>query len=224
VAKIKYDVSNVEGGGDFPQPKPGLYTAKIDEVEAGESKAGNKQLRVIIKITKKGEFKGANLFHYVPLDPESPGYFRMKEFTKALGLKEKGTLDTDKMVGKEVLVRVKPDSYEGEYRARVGAVLAPKKDADDDADDDLDDDDTATDDDDDDDDDDTDDSADDGDDDDDDDSSDDGDDDDGDDYEEWSVDELKEELKGRGLRVAGKRAVLIGRLRKDDEDDDDPFS
>jgi hypothetical protein len=187
VAKIKYDVSNVEGGGDFPQPKPGLYTAKIDEVEAGESKAGNKQLRVIIKITKKGEFKGANLFHYVPLDPESPGYFRMKEFTKALGLKEKGTLDTDKMVGKEVLVRVKPDSYEGEYRARVGAVLAPKKDADDD-------------------------------------SSDDGDDDDGDDYEEWSVDELKEELKGRGLRVAGKRAVLIGRLRKDDEDDDDPFS
>jgi hypothetical protein len=224
VAKIKYDVSDVEPGGDFKQPKPGLYNAKIDECESGKSKAGNDQLRVVIKITDKGEFKGSNLFHYVPTDPNSPGFFRMEEFTRALGLRKKGTLDTDKIVGTPVQVRVKADSYEGEYRARVGSVLKAKGDAEDDDAEDLDDEDGTDDEDLDDDepgnasDDDGDDDAAEGDD-------DASDDEDGDDYDEWSADELKAELKERGLRVAGKRAVLIGRLRKDDEsDDDDPFS
>lgn len=215
--KIKYDVSKVEGGGDFKQPTPGLYKAVVKEAEAGKSKAGNDQLKVVLQIQNKGEFKGSNLFHYVPIDPDSPGFFRMKEFVTAMGKKQKGTLDLSNILGNEVQVRVKSDSFEGEYRARVGAVLPPKGE-DEDADDDDDDDDTS---DDDGDDGDADDSDDDGDDDDDDDDS--SDDDDGDDYEEWSADELKAELKQRGLRAAGKKTVLIGRLRKDDEDDDDPF-
>lgn len=52
---------------------------------------------------------------------------------------------------------------------------------------------------------------------------DDEDDDDDVEYEDLSIEELKAELKDRGLKTAGKRAVLIARLEKDDEDAEDPF-
>lgn len=37
-------------------------------------------------------------------------------------------------------------------------------------------------------------------------------------YSEWSVDELKEELKERKLPVGGTKAELVARLEKSDED------
>lgn len=43
------------------------------------------------------------------------------------------------------------------------------------------------------------------------------------DYDSWSLQQLKDELKERGLNVKGKKDVLIGRLEKDDESDSDPF-
>lgn len=39
-----------------------------------------------------------------------------------------------------------------------------------------------------------------------------------DDYDEWSPDDLKEELRERKLPVSGNKAVLIGRLREHDAD------
>lgn len=42
-------------------------------------------------------------------------------------------------------------------------------------------------------------------------------------YEEMTPAELKQECKDRGLKAAGKKAVLIARLEKDDEDAEDPF-
>jgi SAP domain/Protein of unknown function (DUF669) len=45
----------------------------------------------------------------------------------------------------------------------------------------------------------------------------------GDDYDEWSDDELKEELSQRSLSTKGGTAVLIRRLRKDDAEEDKPF-
>jgi len=45
-----------------------------------------------------------------------------------------------------------------------------------------------------------------------------------DDYPDWTVAELKSELKERGLATGGKQATLIKRLRKDDAaEDDEPF-
>lgn len=46
---------------------------------------------------------------------------------------------------------------------------------------------------------------------------------DGDEYEDMETAELKAECKDRGLKAAGKRAVLIARLEKDDEEAEDPF-
>lgn len=42
-------------------------------------------------------------------------------------------------------------------------------------------------------------------------------------YEDMTPAELKQECKDRGLKAAGKKAVLIGRLEKDDEEAEDPF-
>lgn len=43
------------------------------------------------------------------------------------------------------------------------------------------------------------------------------------DYEDMTPEELKAECKDRGLKAAGKKAVLIARLEKDDEEAEDPF-
>lgn len=45
----------------------------------------------------------------------------------------------------------------------------------------------------------------------------------GDDYDEWDLSELKDELKERGLRTAGKKEALVKRLREDDASDEEPF-
>ena len=47
----------------------------------------------------------------------------MREFTDALGLPAKGEVDTDKLVGKKMKVKVNAGSYEGEYRARLQRFL-----------------------------------------------------------------------------------------------------
>lgn len=328
MAKIKFDVSNVEDGGDFTQAKPGMYIAKIAEVNEKESSKGNPMLEIIFEITrdskgKKVKERYSRIWHYVITDPESGAFFRMKELVKALGLKLKGTLDTDKIVGTELQIQVKADKdLEDNYRAKIGKVLALPEDEDDEDEDDEDDDDDIEDEDDESEDDDDDDEeayteedldeldndelkevaeefdldipkrltdkgraklidaileaqeegeeddeddeeedddesdydsmsrkeliaeikerglkaprgAEEGDliaileeDDDsegDDDEDDDDDDEDAEDYSEWDLDAIKNELKERGLKVGGSKKIMIARLEKDDESEEDPF-
>jgi hypothetical protein len=44
-----------------------------------------------------------------------------------------------------------------------------------------------------------------------------------DDYDEWSEDDLREELGERNLPTRGSKKLLISRLRKDDSEEDRPF-
>lgn len=44
-----------------------------------------------------------------------------------------------------------------------------------------------------------------------------------DDYDEWSPDDLKEELEQRSLSTKGSKKLLVSRLRKDDSEEDKPF-
>lgn len=151
MAKIKFDVSKTDpsaASGNFEPPKPGVYRAKIVEVEdtnpknpqTGKPDPKRHMLKVVYEITEKGKFKGSRVWDYIVdyTDPESASLWKFDQLLQAFGVasakKRKGTFDTDDLIGEACKIRVKGDSYNGEYSAKIGAVLG-LGDEDDDADD-----------------------------------------------------------------------------------------
>lgn len=127
--KIKIDVSGATPGQDYNHAKPGLVKAEILEINAKTSKANNPMLEIVFqpKTKKKKDKPYAKVFYYILTDGTQDG--RLREFTDALGIKPKGTLDTDKLIGKTLQVNLKSDTdQDGEYRPKVGKVIAPEGD------------------------------------------------------------------------------------------------
>lgn len=130
MAKIKYDVSKVEDLPDRAPAPVGVYRAKIVKAEPKESSKGNQMIEVQYRLTHDGAGKKlkeeyGDLWDYPILDHEHPFVkARLKEFITALGFKSAGTIDTDKIVGKSVQVKLKSDTdQDGDYRPRVGKVM-----------------------------------------------------------------------------------------------------
>lgn len=123
MAKIKYNVKGVERGGrDFEQPKPGLYEMEIKEANP-RTEDGKNDIELVLEVTKgNDEFVGSRVWTYIGLGENTQ--WKLAELTDALGMPEDGTIDTDKLIGKKMKVKINPDSWNGEYRARVGR-LAP---------------------------------------------------------------------------------------------------
>lgn len=99
-------------------------------VEPKTSSNGNQMLQVVYVLThdasgKKLKESYDQLWYYPIMDHDHPFVqARWKEFIAAYGLKKKGTLDTDKIVGKIVQLKLKTDTdQDGEYRPRVGKVM-----------------------------------------------------------------------------------------------------
>jgi hypothetical protein len=115
VAKIKYNNTDVEPG-TFKQPTPGLYTMAITEANHRDEN-GKNDIEVILEVVG-GEFDKAKIWSYVGLSEASAWKFR--ELTDALGLPPAGELDTNKLIGKKMKVKVNADQWQGEYRARAG--------------------------------------------------------------------------------------------------------
>lgn len=132
---IKFDVSGSDpkaafaGGGK--QPTPGVYTVKLKDVKPGFRKGDNGQpdktaprLEVIAEIQDK-KFKGSLLYDYISFSEASQ--WKMDQFLQVLGLastsKRKGSFDTAKVVNKKLKVRVVGDTYNGEYRGKLGSYL-----------------------------------------------------------------------------------------------------
>lgn len=121
MAKIKYNVKGVERK-TFVEPEPGLYEMVIEEAEYRDSD-GKNDIKLSLKITENNDkFVGSMVFTYVNLGESSQ--WKLAELTDALGMPESGEIDTIKMKGKKLKVKVNADSYNGEYRARAGR-LAP---------------------------------------------------------------------------------------------------
>ena len=132
---VKFDVSGSDpkaafaGGGK--QPTPGVYTVKLKEVKPGFRKGENGQpdkaaprLEVVAEIQDK-KFKGSLLYDYISFSEASQ--WKMDQFLQVLGLastsKRKGSFDTTKVANKKLKVRVVGDTYNGEYRGKLGSYL-----------------------------------------------------------------------------------------------------
>lgn len=119
MAKIKYNVKGVErGGGNYEQPKPGLYEMEIKEANHRDAD-GKNDIELVLEVTKgNNDFVGARVWTYVGLGEASQ--WKLAELTDALGLPESGTLDTTKLLGKKMKVKINADSWNDQYRARAG--------------------------------------------------------------------------------------------------------
>jgi hypothetical protein len=73
MAKVKYDISDVDiQGGNFEPAPIGLYRFKVAEAEVGKSNAGQPMLTVVLELThdakgKKLKKQYGRIWHRVPL-------------------------------------------------------------------------------------------------------------------------------------------------------------
>lgn len=128
--KVAYDLSGVEDLPDIPHAPVGTYIGKIEAVDARDSKQGNPMLEVRWILTHSAD--GTKLkeeyqpiWDYPLLEHESKFVMgRTKAFFEGIGMKLKGSLDTDKMAGKKAQLKLKSDTdQDGEYRPRIGKIL-----------------------------------------------------------------------------------------------------
>lgn len=111
---------------DTPIP-PGLYPARLDEVTDGVSQSsGNKMLTLVLSIAS-GDFKGRKLWDYVVYESDASAWKLRSFLEAVGAVKDGKTTwagDTDTLVGTMIQVRVKTEPSE-EYgdRAKVGALL-----------------------------------------------------------------------------------------------------
>lgn len=119
--KLKKDYDPDEGGLNYEQPKPGVYNAKIHSVDEDESAAGNDMMVVVYEIADN-DYKGSRLWDYITFTESQE--WKLEQFLFAVGIDPGSdySLDGDDLVGTLVKMRVRADSYNGEYRARPGQV------------------------------------------------------------------------------------------------------
>jgi SAP domain/Protein of unknown function (DUF669) len=133
MAKIKYDVRDVEPSRDFDKPIPvGVYKMIISSAVIKPAKSGDKMLEIELEVPK-GEHKGRKVWEYIVLNESSE--WKLRQLIDSLGEKLKGSLDTDKLIGKTLLAKIKHEPWErdnddGETEivvmSKVGSLLKPK--------------------------------------------------------------------------------------------------
>ena len=135
--KMQEYQENQQGAG-IEEPQPGRYNARVAECKIEEKKRdkGVNQLAVAYQIKDHPTYGGAWVWERVPLPEELGGdmternEWKYIQFFVAMGELDPeggGTVDadTEELKGRDVLLRVRGGSYNGEYRAEVGSVLPP---------------------------------------------------------------------------------------------------
>jgi len=132
---LKYDVRGVESGQDFDEPIPkGVYRMTVLSCIQTKSSKGNDMLELELEIIK-GKYKGRRVWDYVVLTKKSE--WKLASLVRALGMKEKGSINPEKLQGKTLTAKVKLETYtteddDGDEVTKVTnkiASLLPKKEA-----------------------------------------------------------------------------------------------
>lgn len=106
MTKIKVDVEGVERKV-FSDIKPGVWEMEIIEAEY---RPDIPDIKINLEATTNNDdCVGARQFTYVNLGENSK--WKLAEFLDALGMPEKGDLDTDKLIGRRLKVKINSDSY-----------------------------------------------------------------------------------------------------------------
>lgn len=134
--KIKIDHTDQDPSAStrsFEQPKPGVYPAVLDDATVRTTGSGSqtepRDIEVVVKITGD-DYSGVRLWDYVSFSEAAQ--WKMDQLLLAAGVlsnkKRAKEFKTEKeleraLKGTPVMIRVRGDSYEGEYRARVAQYL-----------------------------------------------------------------------------------------------------
>lgn len=129
--KTKVDFSGVES---YNIPGEGKKHVRIVKVEEATSQGGNDVLKFTFEVVK-GEDKGCRIIESFSLAENA--LWKLKSLLQALGMKcdKKVTLDLDKLEGKELVIEVKYEEYNGTTRAKSNAFFKVGADSDEDEDD-----------------------------------------------------------------------------------------
>ena len=129
MAKKKLDFTGIEA---YVKCAEGQHVVKLIELEETESQAGNDMLSATFQVVK-GQSTGAKLYDNFVLTEKA--LWKLQSFLVAVGIKADGkiVLDLDKLIGKQCIVEVEHEEYEGKTRARIQEFikLGAQKDADD---------------------------------------------------------------------------------------------
>lgn len=136
VRKKKLDFTGIEA---YVKCAEGQHVVKLIDLEETESQAGNDMLIATFQVVK-GASTGAKLYDNFVLTEKA--LWKLQSFLVAVGMKADGkiVLDLDKLIGKQCIVEVAHEEYEGKTRARIQEFikLATASDDDEDVDDDED--------------------------------------------------------------------------------------
>jgi hypothetical protein len=132
--KIKVDMTGVDC---FEKASEGEHVVKIASAEEGVSQGGNDTLNVSFEVIK-GADKGCRVMCNYPLVENA--LWKLKGMLQAIGMKADGkmAIDLDKLVGKQLIIEVVHEEYNGSVRAKVDSCkkLGAESDSDEEDDDD----------------------------------------------------------------------------------------
>ena len=98
----------------FETPPPGKYTAYVEEAAWGESKAGNRMIKITLSLSG-GNY--GRVFHQFVDNSYIQKY--LDQFLESFGINPNSYNDLKGWVGKSGLVQIKNEEYEGKTRPKV---------------------------------------------------------------------------------------------------------
>lgn len=125
----------------FEQPKPGMYQGVVDDVTVRFTTKGSsktvRDIELVVKIIDDEDYAGARLWDYPSFSKAA--MWKMDQLLLAVGLlsRSKRTYSfkseadvKKKLKGKRITIRVRGDSYEGEYKAKIAQYMKARDEGD----------------------------------------------------------------------------------------------